>query len=319
MLLARFVSYCRTALVARASATAPKLLADATKLSKESKVGDDISVSPVKIYQGSGDAFKPFHAQGRYGAVRFFSGIRNIPHDEALKYMSLLKKASSTEAVYILEDIERDGFIPNVYHYNKAISKCAKDGKLNGAKKIFGQMKHKKVMPNEVTFNSLIDACTQNGDDEEAVRYLREMEEKYELWPNAVSYNSTISACEKASNWEKAIELLREMESHGVTPDFISFSSTISACEKGGQTEQALELLIEMEDRGIEVDKVTFNAAISACEKGGLNYTDRALAFLMRCGIERSGPTLLPTAQQYQLVRRAVLNTLTLLFSFLTK
>ena len=287
MVLARFVSSSRATLAGRgvgggsvvpASATTctctPKLLGDTKKLQKESNVGDDSSaISPVKIYQGSIDA--SFHVGG---TVRFFSGIRNIPRDEALKHMSLLKKANSTEAVYILEDIEREGYIPSVALYNKAISKCAKDGKLNGAKKLFGQMKHKKVMPSVVTFNSLIDACAHVGNDKEAVRYLREMEEKHGLWPNVVSYNSTISACEKAGNWNKAIELLREMPSRGVTPDVISFNSTISACEKGGQTEQALNLLGEMEDNGIEATVVTFGAAISSCEKGGAAHTETALA-----------------------------------------
>ena len=169
MLLARFVSSSRAALAARvsrsvvpASATTPKLLAKATELSK---VGEDSSaLSSVEIYQGSSsDTFKPFHVKG---TVRFFSGIRNIPRSESLKYMSRLKKANSTEAIYILEDIERDGFIPNVYNYSAAMSKCAKDGKLKEAKMIFGQMKQNKVQPNEFTMSSLIDACARNGNDE---------------------------------------------------------------------------------------------------------------------------------------------------------
>ena len=165
-MLARFVSFSRATLLARASATAPKLLADATKPSKESKVGDDNSgVSSVKIYQGSSDASNSFHA---CGTVRFFSGIRNIPRNESLKYMSRLKKANSKEAIYILENIQRDGFIPDVFHYSAAISKCAKDVKLKEAKKILRQMKKNKISPNEFTINSLIDACARNDSDEEA-------------------------------------------------------------------------------------------------------------------------------------------------------
>ena len=111
------------------SCSAVLTLVAALKVPSFSKVGDDddgVSLSPVKIYQGSSDAFNIFHGHGHsVGTVRFFSGIRNIPRDEALKYMPRLKKANSTEAIYILQDIERDGFIPNVYHYSAAISKCA--------------------------------------------------------------------------------------------------------------------------------------------------------------------------------------------------
>lgn len=285
MLLARFVSSSRAARVARgggsvvpASASTPKLLAKApTKLSKESKVGDDSAVSPVKIYRGSNDSCVFFHAHTR-GTVRFFTGIRNIPRDEALKHMPRLKKAGSKEAINILKDIERDGFIPDVFHYSAAISKCAKDGKLDEAKKIFRQMNQNKVAPNEVTMSSLIDACARNGNDEEAIRYLREMEENYELWPSAHCYSAAISACEKAGNWQKAIELLREAGQRGIPPDVVIYAATISACEKGGQTKKALSLLVDMEDNGIEANEVAFSAAISACEKGGAEYTAQALA-----------------------------------------
>ena len=287
MVLARLVSSSRAALAGRAgvsaslrSAATPKLVhvAEATELPK---AGDDndAAVSPVRIYQGSsGGTFNSFHAHDSRGAVRFFSGIRNIPRDEARKYMPRLKKANSTEAIYILEDIERDGFIPDVFHYSAAISKCAKDGKLDEANKLFCRMKMNKIAPNEFTLNSLIDACAHVGNDKEAIQFLRDMEEKYELWPDVVSYNSAIKACGKAGNWTKAIELLREMQSRGVEADVISFNSTISACEKGGETEKALDLLIEMEDRGLEADEVTFNAAISACGKGGANHTETALS-----------------------------------------
>lgn len=124
--------------------------------------------------------------------LRWFSGIRNIPRDEALKYMPRLKKTrSAREAINILKDIERDGFIPSVFNYNLTISKCAKDGKLEEAKKIFRQMQHNKVSPSEVTFNSLIDACANAGKDSEALQFLRDMEEMYGLLPNVRSYNST--------------------------------------------------------------------------------------------------------------------------------
>ena len=261
-----------------------------------SKVGDDdddVSPSPVKIYQGSSNTFNSFHGHGHSGGtVRFFSGIRNFPRDEALKYMSRLKKASSTEAIDILEDIEREGFIPDVSHFNKAISICAKDGKLDEAKKIFRRMKQNRVVPDEITFNSLIDACALVGNDKDAIRHLREMEEKYDLWPNVLSYSSAISACEKAGNWEVAIDLLREMQSRGVELNVISFNSTISACEKGGQTEMALDLLIEMENRGIDADQVTFSAAISACEKGGAEHTDTALSLFREMCNRNVWPTV---------------------------
>ena len=280
---------CGRSAVLTSSIAAPKVPSSFSKVDDD----DDFSPSPVKIYQGSSDTFNTFHVHDGGGAVRFFSGIRNIPRDEAMKYMPRLKKANSTEAIYILEDIERDGFIPDVFHYSAAISKCAKDGKLDEAKKIFRQMKKNKVAPNEFTLNSLIDACANAGDVEEAVKYLREMEEKHYLWPGVQSFSGAISACEKAGNWEKAIELLRESEHREIPPDVIIYAATISACGKGGQTKKALDLFIEMENRGIEPNGITFSAAISACEKGGGEHTETALALFREMCNRNICPTVI--------------------------
>ena len=97
---------------------------------------------------GADDQLHGHNATPYITSVRWFSGIRNIPRDEALKYMGMLKKTrSAREAINILKDIERDGFIPSVFNYSAAISKCAKDGKLKEAKKLFRQMQHDKVPP----------------------------------------------------------------------------------------------------------------------------------------------------------------------------
>ena len=40
--------------------------------------------------------------------------------------------------------------------------------------------------------------------------------------PNAVSYSSVISACEKCAEWEKALEFLNEMKEVGIQPTVVS-------------------------------------------------------------------------------------------------
>ena len=261
------------------SSFAPSLSAAAAAAA----VSDDRGrlASSIGTYRGRG-AYGQFHGNGSTSCitcVRWFSGIRNMSRERSTTYTGLLKKArSGREVKNILKTIERDGFIPNVYHYSAAISTCAKKRKLDEAKNVYRHMQHNKVSPSEVTFNSLIDACAKAGEDGEALQFLRDMEESHGLWPNVWSYSSAISACVQAGSWKKAIELLREMQNRGIVTDVISYNATISACEKGGQTDEALRLLVEMEAKGIEPDVITFAAAISACEKGGAEYTDTALS-----------------------------------------
>ena len=64
--------------------------------------------------------------------------------------------------------------------------------------------------------------------------------------PGVISYNSVISACANGQQWEQAFSLLPEMRSSQLEPDVISYNFAISACAKGQQSEQALGLLPEM-------------------------------------------------------------------------
>ena len=78
-----------------------------------------------------------------------------MSREQSTAYTGLLKKTrSAREAMNVLKGIERDGFFPDVFHYNTTISKCAKDGELEQAKKLFRLMQQKKVLPTEVTFKS---------------------------------------------------------------------------------------------------------------------------------------------------------------------
>ena len=51
--------------------------------------------------------------------------------------------------------------------------------------------------------------------------------------PNVITYTSLISSCEKGQQPGRALELFEAMQRQGVVPDVIICTSLISTCEKG--------------------------------------------------------------------------------------
>ena len=110
------------------------------------------------------------------------------------------------------------------------------------------EMQHQGFMPNVITYNAAISACGKGRSSQSALRLLDEMRQS-DLVPNVITYNAAISACEKGQVSQSALRLLDEMRHRDLVPDVITYSAAISACEKGQVSDSALRLLDEMRQR----------------------------------------------------------------------
>lgn len=74
------------------------------------------------------------------------------------------------------------------------------------------------ILPNDVTFSSVIKACAQAADVPAAERWFEAMIRAGHT-PNAVPYNTVLNACARARNVDKAEEWLDKMRAAGIQPD----------------------------------------------------------------------------------------------------
>merc|ERR1719463_201606 len=68
--------------------------------------------------------------------------------------------------------------------------------------------------------------------------------------PNLVIYNAILDSCSKSCNLAKAEAFIFRMMEEGLDPDVISFNSVIDACAKTKQPERALTWLSRMTKQG---------------------------------------------------------------------
>ena len=65
-----------------------------------------------------------------------------------------------------------------------------------------------KVMPDAITYNAVINACSKGKQAERALKVFEALRVK-ELVPVAITYNDVINACSKGKQPELALEVLK--------------------------------------------------------------------------------------------------------------
>lgn len=194
--------------------------------------------------------------------------------------------------------------VRDVVTYNTMISTLSNSGRLEDAFNLFGAMKRSSIRPDKYTYTSLIKACRDENDIQEMLYDMRELG----VVPDIVTYNTMIKSLCEAKKWTEATKLVTEMETKGVAPDSMTYGYLMNAMLKAdkpnaclalfesacvsprtssltenihlyttavtaagvlGDHERALELVSRMNAVGIKPNLKTLTAVIGACLTSG--------------------------------------------------
>jgi len=117
------------------------------------------------------------------------------------------------------------------------------------------------IKPDDLTFNTLIDACGKAGKLDKAFEMYNEMLERG-LQPCPVTFNALIDASGRLNRLSSAIELMEELRRRNLKPDNYTYNTLISACCRNDDIGKAVQFLEEMPSDGVRPDAVTFNTLI---------------------------------------------------------
>ena len=93
---------------------------------------------------------------------------------------------------------------------------------------------HQGLVPDVITYSTLISACEQGQKPQHATQMLRKV--------SCATCSPTTRPPAKASRVKKpqlVLPLVRKLQLRGLRPDVITYSALISACEKGQQPQYA--------------------------------------------------------------------------------
>ncbi|CAJ2666734.1 unnamed protein product [Trifolium pratense] len=129
---------------------------------------------------------------------------------------SLCKKQHLNKPIALVMKIKDQGIVPNLYTYNILIDGLCKGGRLiKDAQQVFHDLLSKEYNINVVTYTTIISGLCKEGLFEETFVLLSEMEVKG-CFPNAFTFEIIISALFERGENDKAEKLLREMIARGL-------------------------------------------------------------------------------------------------------
>ncbi|WOH03030.1 hypothetical protein DCAR_0522421 [Daucus carota subsp. sativus] len=152
---------------------------------------------------------------------------------------------------------------PDVCTCNILINAAVNFADLESAREVFDEMSKRGVLPNVVTFGTMVNGLCRNGELGEAFKLKEEMVEVFNLRPSVSVYVALIKGLCKVGEVDSAFGLKKEMVENEVKLDSSVYSTLIAALFKAGRRGEVEGLLDEMRLGGCKPDVVYYNSLIS--------------------------------------------------------
>ncbi|GAB2228824.1 hypothetical protein Droror1_Dr00022955 [Drosera rotundifolia] len=137
----------------------------------------------------------------------------------------------------------------DVFHYTSLISGLSNHGMSAGAIQLFRRMELEGVCPNEVTFISVLSACSRMGFVDDGLQIFRSMKSKYGIQPGVEHYGCMMNLLGTAGLLEEAEKIMRSMP---MKPDAHVLGALLNACRVHGDVELGKEMIQQLMEQGLD-------------------------------------------------------------------
>lgn len=199
--------------------------------------------------------------------------------------------------------------VPNVpmdvIAYNTLMKGFANVGDLAKCFGRYGEMRRAHIMPNEMTFGILLDACIDAKQMDYARRVFSDLRESG-LSLNVILYTTFIKGLLNAGELDEAMEILDEMCTKAIAkPDLVTFSTLIKAHASAGNVIVCARLLERMVKMGINPDAVLYNTILTGCSCKAMDPEQvmHIFAWLVNKGLQPSTATLSVLVKAFALTK----------------
>ncbi|XP_076887690.1 pentatricopeptide repeat-containing protein At1g10910, chloroplastic-like [Bidens hawaiensis] len=181
----------------------------------------------------------------------------------------LIKNGKLEKSFELFRQMKHDGLVPDVVTYSTLLSGCAKlqDG-YTKATELVQELKDKGLQMDSVIYGTLISVCASCNQCKEAKRYFNQMKIEGHT-PNVFHYSSLLNAYSMDGNYEKAEEIFSEMKSSGLVPNKVVLTTLLKVYVRGGLFDKARVLLTELEALGYAEEEMPYCLLMDALSKAG--------------------------------------------------
>ncbi|ETO04365.1 hypothetical protein RFI_33032, partial [Reticulomyxa filosa] len=190
----------------------------------------------------------------------------------AVKRCSELKCPNSI--IRIIDILQSKHIHPNIIFYTTILHHLGMWNKFDLQRQYFrqwferqqDQSDHQLLIPNIITFNTMIKGCTKRGDFRQALYYLHLMVDKYNIQPNLITCTSLLSVCANAQDIQSAELIWNKMvHEFNVDINIISINSMLNVYAKCGETNKMMEILnySQRPEKFIPITEITCTTIMS--------------------------------------------------------
>ncbi|KAG6742186.1 hypothetical protein POTOM_055476 [Populus tomentosa] len=137
----------------------------------------------------------------------------------------------------------------DVYAFTCLISGLANHDKSEAAIDLFNRMQDEGVLPNEVTFVCVLNACSRMGMVDEGLRIFESMSNRYAIEPQIQHYGCLVDLLGRAGKIEEAKKVVREMP---LQPDSYTLGALLDACRVHGDVQLGEEMVDSLAQRCLD-------------------------------------------------------------------
>ncbi|KAJ4960858.1 hypothetical protein NE237_020768 [Protea cynaroides] len=179
--------------------------------------------------------------------------------------------------------IDENGFGWMVSLCNALIDMYAKCGCMEGARHIFNKVERKSL----ITWNSMISACANHGNVEEAVGLFGEMMNS-RIWPDGVTFLALLTAYTHKGWVDEGCRLFKSMCSdYRIEAGIEHYGCMVDMLGRAGRLEEAYKLITKM---SIPSNDVVWGALLGACRiYGDVNMAERIVKKLLELKPDEGG------------------------------
>lgn len=139
--------------------------------------------------------------------------------------------------------VEKSGFYNNIFIGASLMELYSKCGSIDNAMKVFEAMVNKDV----VIWSAMIAAYAIHGQGEEALKFFQQMIRASTIRPNEVTFLSVLSACSHSGLVEEGIEIFNMMlQEYQLRPNSEHFGILVDLLGRRGELDQAMEIIKQM-------------------------------------------------------------------------
>ncbi|RYR79369.1 hypothetical protein Ahy_A01g004190 [Arachis hypogaea] len=176
----------------------------------------------------------------------------------------LVRKGKLDTSLKLFQQMKEDGLVPDVVTYSTLLSGCIKvNDRYPKALELIQELQHNELQMDGVIYGAILAVCASNSKLEEAEYYFNKMKNEGQA-PNVYHYSSLLNAYSACGNYKKADMLVKQMKSEGLVPNKMPYCILMDGLAKAGQFEEAKLIFDEMIKNNVKSDGYAHSIMISA-------------------------------------------------------